>query len=244
MRQFCFICLIILSIALGYAQSTWADSLPDADSLPYTYRKPSRDGIGKVYQGREIAQMMGHMGAGWLERPSRITEEAPQTVINALGIKPTDTIADIGAGTGYFTFRMQSLVPQGKILAVDIQPEMIEILEDFKQQYKTTNIETILGAPDNPNLSPNSVDLALLVDAYHEFDAPYQMMSAIVAALKPNGRVVLVEYRGENPLIPIKRLHKMSQKQVKAEMAAVGLEWLETKEDLPSQHMLFFRKSA
>jgi precorrin-6B methylase 2 len=238
MRQFLLLGLIIFCCAIGYPQSVWADS------LPYTYKTPSRDGIGKIYQGREIAQMMGHMGAGWLERPSRIAEEAPQTVINALGIQPTDTIADIGAGTGYFTFRMQPLVPQGKILAVDIQPEMIEILEDFQQKYNTTNVETILGQPDNPNLPPNSVDLALLVDAYHEFDAPYQMMRAIVTALKPNGRVVLVEYRGENPLIPIKRLHKMSQKQVKAEMAIVGLEWLETKEDLPSQHMLFFRKSA
>lgn len=192
--------------------------------------------------GREIAQVMGHLGAGWLERPSREREEQPQTLITALNLKPTDAIADIGAGTGYFSFRFSPLVPQGRVLAVDIQPEMLEIVNAIKQEKKITNVETVLGSITNPNLKDASIDLALMVDAYHEFDHPREMMTAIAQALKPNGRVVLVEYRGENPLIPIKALHKMTQRQVQKEMNAVGLTWLETKETLPQQHILVFGK--
>lgn len=216
-----------------------ASTSPDA---VYQQRSPSSDGIGKIYMGREIAQVMGHLGAGWLERPSREREEQPQTLIKALNLKPTDVVADIGAGTGYFSFRFSPLVPQGKVLAVDIQPEMLEIVNAIKQEKKVTNVETVLGTITNPNLKNASVDLALMVDAYHEFDHPREMMQAIVQALKPNGRVVLVEYRGENPLIPIKALHKMTQRQVRNEMAAVGLTWLETKETLPQQHILIFGK--
>ncbi|MBW4471333.1 MAG: methyltransferase domain-containing protein [Stenomitos rutilans HA7619-LM2] len=208
----------------------------------YQQKTPSRDGIGKVYEGREIAQVMGHLGAGWLERPSREREEQPQKLIAALNLKPIDVVADIGAGTGYFSFRLSPLVPQGKVLAVDIQPEMLEIVNAIKQEKKVTNVETVLGSITNPNLKDGSIDLALMVDAYHEFDHPREMMTAIVQALKPNGRVVLVEYRGENPLIPIKALHKMTQRQVQKEMATVGLTWLETKETLPQQHILIFGK--
>nr|WP_242036670.1 class I SAM-dependent methyltransferase [Leptolyngbya sp. FACHB-321] len=187
---------------------------------------------------------MRHLGAGWLERPSREREEKPQALIKALDLKPTDVVADIGAGTGYFSFRISSLVPQGKVLAVDVQPEMLAIIEALKQEKKVGNVETVLGSITNPNLKDELIDLALMVDAYHEFDHPREMMQAIVQALKPDGRVVLVEYRGENPLIPIKPLHKMTQRQVRSEMAAVGLTWLETKETLPQQHILFFGKQA
>lgn len=179
-----------------------------------------------------------------VQRPSREREEQPQALIAALNLKPTDVVADIGAGTGYFSFRLCSLVPQGKVLAVDIQPEMLEIVNAIKQEKKVANVETVLGSIKNPNLKEDSIDLALLVDAYHEFDQPKEMMTAIVQALKPNGRIVLVEYRGENPLIPIKALHKMTQKQVRKEMAAVGLTWLETKETLPQQHILIFGKQG
>ncbi|XGV98478.1 MAG: class I SAM-dependent methyltransferase [Leptolyngbya sp. BL-A-14] len=210
----------------------------------YQQKTPSRDGTGKVYLGREIAQVMGHLGAGWLERPSREREEQPQTLITALNLKPTDVVADIGAGTGYFSFRLSPLVPQGKVLAVDIQPEMLEIVNAIKQEQKVANVETVLGSITNPNLKDGSIDLALMVDAYHEFDHPKEMMTAIAQALRPNGRVVLVEYRGENPLIPIKALHKMTQRQVRKEMTAVGLTWLETKETLPHQHILIFGKQG
>lgn len=201
------------------------------------------DGIGKFYMGREIAQVMGHQGAGWLERLGREAEEQPQKVISALNLKPTDTVADIGAGTGYFSFRIAPKVPQGKVFAVDIQPEMIEILEAFKQQKQIANVEPVLGTLTQPNLPDNSVDVALMVDAYHEFEYPREMIDGIVRSLKPNGKVVLVEYRGENPLILIKTLHKMTQAQVKQEMAAAGLTYLETRNSLPQQHILIFQKA-
>ncbi|WP_414755970.1 class I SAM-dependent methyltransferase [Anabaena sp. CCY 9910] len=204
----------------------------------------SPDGIGKYYMGREIAKFMGHTGAGWLERPSREAEEQPSKLINALNLKPDDVVADIGAGTGYISLQIAPLLTTGKVFAVDIQPEMLEILEFFKQEKNITNIEPILATANNPNLPPASVDLAVMVDAYHEFEYPQEVMQGIVQALKPGGKVVLVEYRGENPFIMIKRLHKMTQKQVRQEMAAVGLTWRETQNLLPQQHLMIFEKAV
>jgi SAM-dependent methyltransferase len=200
------------------------------------------DGIGKFYMGREIAQVMGHQGAGWLERSSRGVEEQPGAAIAALDLSPTSVVADIGAGTGYFSFRISPQVPQGKVFAVDVQPEMIDILNFLKQENEITNVEPTLGSETDPNLAAETVDLALMVDAYHEFAYPREMMTGIVKALKPGGQAVLLEYRGENPLIPIKGLHKMTQRQVKKEMSAVGLVWQETKDLLPQQHLMIFRK--
>lgn len=208
----------------------------------YSYGAPSSDGIGKVYLGREIAQVMGHEGSYWLERPSRELEERPAVAVEALGLQPRDTVADIGAGTGYFSFRMAKKVPDGKVLAVDIQPEMLALLEAQKQETGLFNVESVQGSLENPNLPPQSVNFALMVDAYHEFEYPQEMMQGIVAALKPGGKVVLAEYRAENPFILIKRLHKMSEAQVKKEMAAVGLRWVKTDERLPQQHLFFFEK--
>jgi len=202
------------------------------------------DGIGKFYMGREIARVMGYEGAGWLERPSRGMEEKSARLVNNLDLKPTDIVADIGAGTGYFSFRIAALVPEGKVFAVDVQPEMLNFIELNKQEKNIANVEPVLGSLDNPNLPENSVDLVLMVDAYHEFAYPREMMQGIVKALKPGGRAVSIEYRGENPLIPIKGLHKMTQKQVKKEMAAVGLVWKETKDMLPQQHLMVFEKQS
>jgi SAM-dependent methyltransferase len=216
---------------------------PTASASVYQTRSiHSPDGIGKFYMGREIAKVMGHTEAMWLERSTREIEEKPTVVMRSLDFKPTDTVADIGAGTGYFSFRMAKLVPKGRVLAVDIQPEMIDILNFLKKEHKIANVESVLGTETSPNLSANKVDLALMVDAYHEFSYPREMMTNIVTALKPGGKVVLVEYRGENPFIPIKGLHKMTQKQVKKEMTAVGLKWVETKDNLPQQHILVFAK--
>ena len=215
-----------------------------ADTIYQQRTVHNPDGIGKFYMGREIAQVMGYQGAGWLERPSRGMEEKSARLVNNLDLKPTDIVADIGAGTGYFSFRIAPLVPQGKVLAVDVQPEMINFLELNKQEKNITNVEPILGSIDNPNLPENSVDVVVMVDAYHEFAYPREMMQGIVKALKPGGRTVSIEYRGENPLLPIKGLHKMTQKQVKKEMAAVGLVWKETKEMLPQQHLMVFEKKS
>lgn len=201
----------------------------------------SPDGIGKFYMGREIAQVMGHQGAGWLERPSRESEEKPSRVVNALDLKPTDVVADIGAGTGYLSFQIAQKLPSGKVLAVDIQQEMLDTINRLKKERNITNVEPVLGAVSNPNLK-SDVDKVVMVDAYHEFEYPREMMQGIVRALKPGGRVFLVEYRGENPFILIKALHKMTQKQARKEMSAVGLAWLETKSSLPQQHLMVFEK--
>lgn len=210
----------------------------------YQFKQPSQDGIGKVYMGREIAQVMGHQGAYWLERPSRELQEHPRTIVDLLGLQPESVVADIGAGTGYMTVRLAKKVPQGQVLAVDIQPEMIDLLQARLAEDGIDNVTPVQGEADDPNLPAAAVDLALMVDAYHEFEFPQEMMAYLKAALKPGGRVVLAEYRAENPLVLIKRLHKMSESQVKREMRAVGLEWLKTDESLPQQHLLFFEKPA
>ena len=215
------------------------------DNYPSYYREKAihnPDGIGKYYMRREIAGVMGHQAMMWLERPSREVEEEPDTTVEQLELQSGDTVADIGAGSGYFSFRIAKQVPQGKVYAVDIQPEMLDAVSFFKEENGITNVETILGQEDSPNLPEASIDLAFMVDAYHEFSYPREMMEGIVKALKPGGRVVLLEYRKENPLIMIKPLHKMTQKQVKKELKAVGLKWQTTKEFLPEQHFLVFSK--
>ncbi|MBW4534532.1 MAG: methyltransferase domain-containing protein [Pleurocapsa minor HA4230-MV1] len=214
-------------------------------SYPTYYREKKihhPDGIGKYYMKREIAQVMGHQAIMWLERESRVESEKPDLTVQNLNLKPDDVVADIGAGSGYFSFRMAQQVPEGKVYAVDIQPEMLEAIALLKEDRQITNVETVLGQENNPNLPTESIDLALMVDAYHEFAYPREMMEGIVQALKPGGRVVLLEYRKENPMIMIKSLHKMTQKQVKKELQAVGLKWQETKELLPEQHFLVFSK--
>jgi ubiquinone/menaquinone biosynthesis C-methylase UbiE len=209
----------------------------------YSYRQPSFDGTGKVYMGREIAQVMGHQGADWLERPDRATEEQPQKMVAALGLKSTDVVADIGAGTGYISQLIARQVPDGKVLAVDVQPEMVELLKQRIHKDKIANIQPQLGTEKSPELSPESIDLAIMVDAYHEFGYPQEMMTKIVSALKPGGRVVLTEYRGEDPLVFIKPHHKTTQKQIQQELKAVGLKLLKNDSVLPQQHLLFFGKS-
>jgi len=208
----------------------------------YKYEKATRDGIGKIYMGREISHVMGHMGASWLERPQREREEKTSRLVRKLPLESGDTVADIGAGTGYFSFRMAERVPQGKVLAVDIQQEMLDIIETRKAEGFPQNVEPVLGTERDPRLAANSVDLILLVDAYHEFSWPREMGEAMARALKPGGRLILVEYRGEDPSIPIKRLHKMTQKQARKEMQAVGLEWESTGDFLPQQHFMIFRR--
>ncbi|MCS6862789.1 MAG: class I SAM-dependent methyltransferase [Abditibacteriales bacterium] len=210
----------------------------------YVYRYPhDPNGTGKFYMGREIAQVMGHQAADWLDRPERDVEEQPNKMIAALQLKPTDVVADIGAGSGFITFRLAALVPKGKVYAVDIQPEMLDIIRQRMKDKKIENVEPVLGTITDPNLPPNSVDLILMVDVYHEFSHPYEMTQAMVRALKPGGRLVFVEYRLEDPRVPIKLVHKMSEKQVRREMSVFpSLQWIETLDILPRQHIIIFRK--
>ncbi len=204
-----------------------------------------RDGIGKFYLGREIAHVMGHQAADWLERPERDEEEHTEKLVEQLRAKPGDVVADIGCGTGYFSRRLaKKCSPGGRVLAVDIQPEMLELLTNKMAAAGITNVVPVLGTITDPNLPATSVDLAFMVDVYHELDHPFEMMQAMVKSLKPGGRVVFVEFRGEDPAVPIKRLHKMTEAQVKKEMAVLPLEWVETIGVLPRQHIIVFRKRA
>jgi len=216
--------------------------LVHADESHYSQKEPSRDGTGKVYMGREISQVVGHGAVTWLERSDREGEEKPSLILDELEVEKDDVLADIGAGSGYFSFLLAPLVPDGKVIAEDIQPEMIDFIEGKKKLKKVANVETLLGTVEDTKLPADQVDLVILVDAYHEFSHPREMMESVVEGLKSGGRVVLLEYRGEDPSINIKPLHKMTVQQVRREMEAVGLEFVEVREFLPIQHFLVFKK--
>lgn len=234
--------LTVAALVAALILAVVAAPAPEAtENQWYQYREPSRDGIGKYYMGREISHVMGHRGAGWLERPEREREERTDLLVKELGLRDTDVVADIGAGTGYFVFRMSPLLPRGEVMAVDIQPEMLAIISDRAQQA-AANVTPVLGTTTDTRLPPASVDLILLVDAYHEFSHPREMGESMVRALKPGGRIALVEYRKEDPRVPIKPLHKMSEAQARKELQALGLRWLETRSVLPQQHLMFFEK--
>ncbi len=208
----------------------------------YTQTEASPDGIGKVYEGREISFVMGHLGAGWLERPTREAEERTDLLLDNLPLADDDVVADIGAGTGYFSLPIAARVPKGRVLAVDIQQEMLDIIANRTKSAGIRNVEPLLATETDPRLPPGGVDLVLLVDAYHEFSHPREVMTGIVKGLRSGGRLVLIEYRGEDPSVPILTLHKMTQAQARKEMTAVGLAWVETKDVLPQQHFMIFRK--
>ena len=230
---------LLAGLCLFAAVPAQAESALSADEI-YRFHAPSRDGIGKSYFGREISQIMGHQGAAWLERRTRVVEERPDRVVDGMELALDAQVADIGAGTGYFTFRIAEAVPKGRVYAVDVQPEMLEILRKRIERRAITNVTPVLGAEDDPKLPSGRLDAVLLVDAYHEFAHPLEMMQGIRRALRPGGRVVLIEYRGEDPRVPIKPLHKMTQAQAITELEAVGLRWVETLDILPTQHFMVF----
>ncbi|TNF87564.1 MAG: class I SAM-dependent methyltransferase [Gammaproteobacteria bacterium] len=210
----------------------------------YSEKDASWDGIGKVYMGREISHVMGHLGAGWLERPEREREERTDLLISRLPLEPDHVVADIGAGTGYFSFPVAARLVSGQVLAVDIQPEMLALIEERKRTEDVENVIPVLGSITDPNLPIARVDLIFIVDAYHEFSHPREMGEAIARALVPGGKLVLIEYRAEDPAVRIKPLHKMSEDQAKKEMATLGLHWVRTDNYLPQQHVLIFEKPA
>jgi SAM-dependent methyltransferase len=236
-------------LALCLVVGTFASPLRAAD-VENSIAKPlyregpgSPDGIGKFYQGREIAAIMGFEGAPWLERPSRESEERPDLLVEELHLQPGMSVADIGAGSGYLSRRMARIVGPGRVFAVDVQPQMVALLIELSRKPEYKNLVPIQGGTDDVRLPPGSVDLAVMVDVYHELAYPYEVMRSLIRALKPGGRVVLVEYRGEDPAVPIKALHKMSEAQIRREMSALPLIWERTSEQLPMQHIAVFRKS-
>ena len=214
-----------------------------ADEASYQKTKPGADGIGKSYMGREIAGVMGWQAAGWLERTERIQEERPDLLLAELKLKPGMVVADIGAGSGYHTRRMAEVIGKtGKVYAVDVQPQMVQMLSAFAREARYSNVRPILSTIDDVKLPANSVDLAIMVDVYHELEYPLEVMRSVVKALKPGGKVAFVEYRAEDANVPIKALHKMSEAQIKREAAGHALEWVRTSNVLPWQHIVFFRK--
>jgi ubiquinone/menaquinone biosynthesis C-methylase UbiE len=195
--------------------------------------------------GRRIAPVMGVGGAPWLDRGEREAEEAPEKALDEIGIRPGMAIADVGAGTGYFSLKMARRVgPGGKVYANDVQAEMLEKLRANAQREKLTNVETVLGSEADPKLPAGKMDIVLLVDVYHEFSQPQEMLQHIRAALKPDGRLILLEYRKEDPAIPIRPEHKMSVTEVKAEVEAEGYKLDKVIETLPRQHIIIFRKQS
>jgi SAM-dependent methyltransferase len=205
----------------------------------------SPDGIGKTYSGREIARVMGWQGAGWLERPEREQEERSDLLLPLLGVHAGMVVADVGAGSGYYTERIARAVgPSGIAYGVDVQPEMIALIRERARQSGLENIRPVLADLKSVKLPAESVDLAILVDVYHELEYPYEVLASIVDTLKPEGRVAFVEFRAEDPQVPIKPLHKMSEAQIRAEASRQRLAWVGTLETLPWQHVVVFRKLA
>ena len=234
-------CLSALTL-LTSAHIDAATQAAPADSL-YERVVPSPDGIGKRYMGREIAGVMGWEGAQWLERESRAREERPELLLRELALAPGMTVADIGAGTGYYTWQLaQRVGPGGRVYAVDVQPQMISMLDSQMAKRGVRNVVSVLGSETTVKLPPASVDLAIMVDVYHELAYPSEVLDSIVDALKPGGRVVFVEYRAEDPAVAIKPLHKMSERQVRREATAHGLKWERSIQSLPIQHAIVFRK--
>ncbi len=234
---------LFLLFALLCTGSLRADFKPE--SLYERRAEHDPNGIGLFYMGREIAHVMGHQAWQWLERPEREEEEGTDRLVEALQIKPGETIADIGAGSGYFSWRMARLAGQeGKVFAVEIQQEMLDLLmKNMAKRRVEKIVQPVLGTVSDPKLPAESCDLMLMVDVYHEFDHPFEMIAAMVRALKPKGRLVFVEFRKEDPRVAIKELHKMSEEQVKKEMAIhTGLEFMQTIGVLPQQHIIVFQK--
>lgn len=240
-----FLCGVLGIVTLAHAQA----EKPKPKSGPrYTIRRDhDPNGIGKFYMGREIAHVMGFVAADWLERPEREAEESLIKLVESLQLKPGMVAADIGAGSGVITLMMANHVgPTGKVLAVDVQQEMLDLLAKKLKLQKIENVELVRGTEKSPRVKENTVDLAIMVDVYHEFAFPYEMMVEIAKSLKPGGRVAFVEYRKEDPAVPIKLVHKMTEAQVKREVEQpeFGLKWKETIGVLPRQHIIIFEKEA
>ena len=214
-----------------------------ASEETYIFKNGDKNGIGKWYLDREIAHVMGYEGINWLERSTREKEENTSKLIENMNIQSTDIIADIGAGSGYHVFKMAPIAHRGTVYAVDIQTEMLQAVLESEQYKKYKNIELIQGDEKSVKLPENTFDKMLMVDVYHEFNFPKEMMLSIKKSLKENGKIYLIEYRSEDFNVPIKTIHKMSEKQAVKEMKAVGFKLEKNNTNLPWQHCLVFVKN-
>lgn len=208
----------------------------------YGFKEPSPGGTGKVYMGREIAQLMSFHGKDWLERPGRPEEENTALAIAHLPVEENSVVADIGAGSGYYTFRIAERVPKGKVYAVEIQDDAVQYLKARSKTLKADHVEVVKGAEQTPNLPENALDLVIMVDVYHELLYPQEMLQAIKASLKSDGKLLLIEYRGEDLELGIKKLHKMTVKQIEKELTANGFRLSRNGQFMNIQHFLVFEK--
>ena len=224
---------------------TLAEDAPKPPEPLYESRaEHDSNGIGKFFMGREIAHVMGHQAADWLERPEREAEERTDLLLEALAFRDGEVVADIGCGSGFISRKISKKIGAGgTVYGVEIQQEMLDLLMKRMAMFRIANVKPVLGTITDPKLPPASCDTMILVDVYHEFDFPYEMIQNMIAGLKKGGRIVFVEYRKEDPKVPIKEVHKMSEAQVKKEMAAhPALEYAETIATLPRQHIIVFKK--
>jgi SAM-dependent methyltransferase len=243
---YCFLSLLLSELAWAQPVPTTKPAEKSPKSPVYEYRKDHDPyGTGKFYLGREIAQVMSYQGAGWLERPEREKEEHVSKLMPSLSVKPGEVVADLGAGSGFHTMKLAKLVgPTGKVYAVDIQPQMLEIIRKRVKQEKITNVELVRNTEKELKLPANSVDLILMVDVYHELSYPHEMTVEMVKALKPGGRLVFVEFRLEDEKVPILTVHRMSERQVLREMEPHALRHVRTLGHLPWQHVIIFEKKS
>jgi precorrin-6B methylase 2 len=234
--------IIFLVFISSVSFSCQAQSSKTTSEDVYKFKDPSWDGTGKVYLGREISHVMGFAGKDWLERAEREREEGISVALENLPINSKSVVADIGAGSGYYTFRISPLVPEGKVYAVDIQDDAVSYIKQQSEKLGVENVIPIKGTETTPNLPKGVIDLVIMVDVYHELSYPQEMLSAIYESLKPDGKILLLEYKGEDPTINIKPLHKMTEKQAKKELKANGFGLVENGKFLPIQHYLIFEK--
>ncbi|WP_231555145.1 class I SAM-dependent methyltransferase [Cellulophaga sp. Hel_I_12] len=239
-QAFLVLMISTLMLPLQSCKSQQKETPASESSEIYTYKRNDPNGIGKWYQGREIAHVMGFQGMEWLNRPEREQEESVSRLLKNLDLQATDVIADIGAGSGYHVFKMAPVTQEGAIYAVDIQEEMLAEMSYQKERNSIANVYLVKGSEQDVNLPENSIDKVLMVDVYHEFEYPLEMLLAIKKALKPEGKIFLIEYRGEDPNIPIKIIHKMTEAQAVKEFKTAGFTLLENKDNLPWQHCMVF----